>query len=298
MKNNSKADIFLPGIRGAAIFYLLTFIISWSVWSILILFPQAADWAPVIIILGAYGPLLASLILSRVMGDPSGARRWFRSVSGVRGQWRWILFGGLILPLLIALVHLGLYRLIIGSFALSVDPPWYWAASVIPLNILVLFWMSSAIEEFGWQGFAMPRLVEEMHPLLVCLVHGIIWATWHIPLYFTGGWKGDDQTIWLLYAITLTLTPIMFWLTRQASGSVIPAVLLHAATNHYSAVFAQAQTFPIFVEPLSIYFTEIKVGIYLLIALILIVKTRGQLGLLSSSTDGAVQPVIRYINQS
>ena len=285
MKDTPTVNNVLPGLGGAAKFYLLTFAISWAVWSILILFPGAADWAPLIVIFGAYGPLMASLILSRAAGGRGSARHWLRSVSGVRGRWRWILLGGFLLPLIIALAHLVLYRVIIGPFALSADPPWYWAASTGPLNVLVLFWMSSAIEEFGWQGFAMPRLASKLHPLVACLVHGLIWATWHLPLYFTGAWKGDDQAVWLLYAITLTLTPTMFWLTRQARGSVIPAVLFHAATNHYSALFAKEQSFPIFIEPLSANFVEIKVAIYLLIAVILIVTTRGQLGFSSSPAN-------------
>ena len=231
-----------------------------------------------IIIFGGYGPLIAALILSCSAGGPGAARRWFRSVSSVRRQWRWILLAGLILPLLIAFAHLILYRLLVGPFALSVNPPWYWAASAAPLDILLLFWLSSAIEEYGWQGFAMPRLAASMHPLLACLIHGVIWATWHLPLYFTGAWKGDYQAIWLLYDITLTLTPTMFWFTQRASGSVIPAVLFHAATNHYSSLFVDIQDFPVFVESLSAYFDEIKVAIYLVIALILIVTMRGRLG--------------------
>ena len=278
MKESGTANTYLPGLRGAAIFYALCFALSWAIWGTLILFPQTADWSPLIIIFGAYGPLIAALILSRLAPGPRTARSWLRSVSGARRQWRWLIFAALILPLLIALAHLGIFRLLIGPISLSIDPPWYWAASTAPLNILVLFWMSSAIEEFGWQGFAMPRLTASLHPLLASLIHGLIWATWHLPLYFTGVWKGDNQEIWLLYAITITLTPTMFWLTQKAAGSVIPAVLFHAATNHYSALFASPQEFPIFIQPLAAYFTEIKVAIYLLLALFLILITRGRLG--------------------
>lgn len=278
-KNDYAVELALPGIRGAAIFYAAAFLISWTIWSSLIFFPQTADWAPLIILAGAYGPLLAAFLLSRTVGGPGAARSWLRSVSGVRGKWRWILFGGLILPLLIALTHLLLCRVFAGPIALSANPPWYWAASTAPINILVLFWMSSAVEEFGWQGFAMPRLTRQLHPLVACLIQGVVWATWHLPLYLTGAWSADYQAVWLLYGITLALTPTLFWLTRQAGGSVIPAVLLHAATNHYSALFVEEQAYPVFAEPLSVYFVETKIMIYLLCALLLILLTHGRLGM-------------------
>ncbi len=265
----------LNGIRGAAIFYLLAYVLSWSIWGTFILISQIVDFAPLLIMLGAYGPLFAALILNRVGGGRGAGRKWFRSVFRWRLVWRWIVLGGLLLPLLIALVHLALYRSFVGSFALSTDPPWYWAVSVVPVNVLVLAWFSSAVEEFGWQGFALPRLTEQMHPLMANLLHGVLWATWHLPLYLSEDWSGNNQAIWLLYGITLSLAPMMYWLTRRANGSVVPAVLLHAATNLYSDLYEGED---VFAGSLADSFVAIKTGIYVVIALILIAATRSWLG--------------------
>ena len=265
----------LNGVRGAATFYLLAYALSWSIWGTFIFNPQIVDFAPLLIMIGAYGPLFAALILNRYAGGRGAGRKWFRAVFRWRPVWRWIVFGGLLLPLLIALVHLVLYRSFVGPFSLSADPPWYWAVSVVPFNVLVLAWFSSAVEEFGWQGFALPRLTEQMHPLLANLLHGVLWGTWHLPLYLSEDWSGNHQAIWLLYGITLSLAPMMYWLTRRASGSVVPAVLLHAATNLYSEMYEGEEVFS---GSLSTRFVEIKTFIYVLIALILIVATRGWLG--------------------
>jgi membrane protease YdiL (CAAX protease family) len=278
MDNPSVGSRYLPGIRGAIVFYLLTFALSWLIWGTLILFPQTAAWAPLLILFGAYGPLLASLLLARIAGGRGAIREWLRVVFAVRGRWQWIILGALGLPLLIALIHLLVHLLFVGPITLSADPPWYWAAAAVPVNIFVLAWMSSAVEEFGWQGFAMPRLVEQMHPLAASLVHGLLWGTWHLPLYLTKAWSADYQPVWLLYGITITLAPTMFWLTQKSGGSVVAAVLFHAATNYYSSTFVENQQFPIFSEPLTAYFAEIKLIIYLAIAVVLIAATRGRLG--------------------
>lgn len=279
MSSHQSDTSYLPGVGGAAVFYGLAFAISWAIWGALILLPQLAEWDLVLIVLGAYGPLLAALVLAGAKGGPRGAWGWFRSVFGVRRQWRWILLAGLVLPLLIAVAHLLLYRVLVGPFAPSADPPWYWAVSTSPLAIFFLFWAGSAVEEFGWQGFAMPRLASELHPLAACLIHGILWGTWHLPLYFVGGWSGGGQAVWLLYGITITLAPTMFWLTQSAAGSVIPAVVFHAATNHYTSLFTTQGEFPVFVEPLLTYFDAIKVVIYLTLAVAVAVYTRGWLGM-------------------
>jgi hypothetical protein len=54
------------------------------------------------------------------------------------------------------------------------------------------------------------------------------------------------------------------------------AVFLHYATNLYGDYLLGTD---IFIEPLSLYFSEIKTGIYWMIALFLIIRTNGRLGL-------------------
>jgi membrane protease YdiL (CAAX protease family) len=163
----------------------------------------------------------------------------------------------------------------VGSVSLSSDPPWYWAASAAPINIGLLFWLGSAVEEFGWQGVAVPALTERFAPLTAAGLHGILWGTWHLPLYLVDEWSGGGQSIIVLYGITITLSPIMAWLTRSAAGAVMPAVLFHAGTNHYTTLLGDDST--VFDPPLLESFGAIKLAVYVAIAAIICVATRGRL---------------------
>lgn len=69
----------------------------------------------------------------------------------------------------------------------------------------------------------------------------------------------------MLFGITVTLSPIMIWLTQSASGGVMPAVLFHAATNHYTSVFNQSGDKALFNPELEGSFDEIKLAIYLVV---------------------------------
>lgn len=43
-------------------------------------------------------------------------------------------------------------------------------------------------EEPGWRGFAQPRLQERFGPMAASLILGILWAFWHMPIWFSGQW--------------------------------------------------------------------------------------------------------------
>ena len=272
-------------------FYLLAFAVSWAVWAAALLFPGSEDIESLMIILGAYGPLVAALIVAR---RREGAWRWFRRVARPQGRWRLILLGGLVLPLLIAAAHLVVYASFVGSVSTSSDPPWYWTAVSSPVNIGLLFWLGSGMEEFGWQGMAVPALLRRFRPLTAAVVHGIVWGTWHLPLYLIDAWSGGDQSVAALYGITLTLSPIMIWLTRSAAGGVLPAVLFHTATNHYSNLYTDRIDNRLFDVPLTDSFDIIKIGVYSTIAAAIVVATRCRLlsdGLANRRPAGTGQSV-------
>jgi membrane protease YdiL (CAAX protease family) len=86
-------------------------------------------------------------------------------------------------------------------------------------------------EEFGWRGFLLPNLLY-LGKLKACLISGVIWGVWHTPLILMGHLY-DDYSILGILMITVMcvfLGIIFGWLTI-ASGSLIPAIVAHAALN-------------------------------------------------------------------
>jgi uncharacterized protein len=104
---------------------------------------------------------------------------------------------------------------------------------VLTLTIGTLFSvLSAAGEEIGWRGFMLTRLVEAGVPAPL-LVSGVVWALWHVPLILTGQYAaGENHTISAaLFVAGVSAAGCAIGFLRLSSGSVWPAVVLHAAWN-------------------------------------------------------------------
>jgi hypothetical protein len=111
-------------IRQVVTFYALAFVITWLILSLLIFIPAMKDFA-FLLIIGAYGPLVAGLITTQIFEGRAGLKAWLKTVFKLRVGLRWHLMGILFLPALIAFLHLMLFLALGGSAELSTDPPWY-----------------------------------------------------------------------------------------------------------------------------------------------------------------------------
>lgn len=258
-----------------ALFFLLAYLISWLIWGTIIIFPETMGEMYFLIIIGAFGPFAAAIILNRRQNGREGTKKWRQRILSIKKHIRWHLLGGLGIPLVIALIHIGFYSITQGLPELQTDPPWYWLLPAIPINVFVVFIYSSAFgEEPGWQGYAMPKLLKQFTPITSVFLLGFLWTLWHLPLQFIPIWSGKEPLhIMLLY--TPALAVISTWLTQKADGSVMPAVFFHYATNLYGNYLLGTD---IFVEPLVTHFSWIKTIIYWLIATTIIIKTKGRFG--------------------
>ena len=91
----------------------------------------------------------------------------------------------------------------------------------------------AAGEEIGWRGFLVPELGKFNSLTRTSVLSGVIWSAWHAPLIIWSDYNSGAPT-W--YAVTcfatmvISISFVFAWL-RLRSGSVWPAVLLHASHN-------------------------------------------------------------------
>ena len=93
--------------------------------------------------------------------------------------------------------------------------------------------VSALGEEIGWRGLLVPELARLTSFTKTALISGIVWAAWHIPGIFLADLSGDTPPLYAAVMFAILLIAISFpfaWLTLK-SGSLWPAVVLHASHN-------------------------------------------------------------------
>jgi membrane protease YdiL (CAAX protease family) len=128
-------------------------------------------------------------------------------------------------------------------FSLFGGPPVDWNGldplySVVPM-ILMLTVLAGIGEEFGWRGFALPRLQFRYSALTSSIIVGVFHGLWHVPLFLVEGttqysWRLDTGLIpaVLGYMVFIIAWTIQFtWVFNNTKGSVLLAAVMHGAQS-------------------------------------------------------------------
>lgn len=114
-------------------------------------------------------------------------------------------------------------------------------------------------EEWGWRGYLLPKMQENLPLLPMLLINGIIWGLWHAPLTIIGHNYGLDYPGFpyigiLAMCLFCTVIGILFSYVTIKTGSCLPAALAHGALNGFVSApsfFTKAGFGNPFIGPLS-----------------------------------------------
>jgi membrane protease YdiL (CAAX protease family) len=216
-------------------------------------------------VLAAFGPFVAAVVTLWAFQGRRALGCWLRAIFRPRVPVLLYLAGAFLLPLAIGGLHFGLYWVLGGSPDFSEAIPWYqYLAYLIPTALL-----TGGNEEPGWRGFALPALLERLHPLLAALILGVTHSFWHLPLM---GYYGTTIG-WYLFNV-IPLTVLLNWFYCRSRNSVWPVMLLHAGTNVIGS-FLPAPTNVLggFAD-----YMVLRGLVYWSMAIVLTIVTRGTLG--------------------
>jgi len=186
-------------------FILLAYAISWTAWIVALL----GAGMPLVVI-GAFGPAVAAGLVTHWTGG--SVRGWLRRLWHWRVPARFYLYALGLPALLFAVINLELALL-------GQDVELDRLGDALPAYLgtfLFVAVLGGGQEEPGWRGFALDRYQARHTPVRATLLLGLIWATWHLPLYGLG-FVGP-----LLFVFFYT------WLYNR-TGSVLLCLLLHAS---------------------------------------------------------------------
>ncbi len=86
-------------------------------------------------------------------------------------------------------------------------------------------------EEIGWRGYALPRLAARFEFALASVLLGLIWACWHLPLFFVPGNRLFGQSFPVCVLGVTGLSVAISWLYAHTNESLLLVMLMHSAVN-------------------------------------------------------------------
>lgn len=206
-------------------YIIMTFAISWISWGLLalliknsaLLFSDAAGTA--LFVVGGFAPTISAILLL----EDKSFKSVLRFIFGCRKR----SLGFLLLFCVLETLTIGL-----SSMELNPQIPLF----AIPIVFLTCTFVGGGNEELGWRGTMQPVLETKFPFPIATLITGIVWAVWHLPLWFVDG--STQQGIpFLLFAVFAVF--LSYWLAcvYKRTNSVFYCAVLHGLSNLLMSVF-------------------------------------------------------------
>lgn len=250
-------------------FFLLAYAASWALWLPLVWWAPSETMRQSLLVAGTFGPSVAAVLLIAARRGRTGLR------TELAQQWKWrlpitlwalILFG----PAVIILTAIAIAQAMGAPAGEWNDPGQLYLIILVFAYVVILG--GPLGEEFGWRGFALPRLERHIHPSAAVALLGLVWGLWHLPLFWIEGTVQQQMPFAAFLAQIIVTSVIYGWLWNETRS--LPAVVaVHAATN---TTVGLLPVLPDAAGSLIPLWTAISIAA--VIALLLILRTRGRLG--------------------
>jgi membrane protease YdiL (CAAX protease family) len=201
----------------------------------------------IVIFVAAFSASLAAVIITAIISGGPGVK----ALLGRFLIWRFGLGWWLAALLLPAVAALGSVLLsgLFGGRPLDVRQlqPVY---TLLPL-LLIKVVQAGVGEEFGWRGFALPRLQRRHSALVASIIVGVMHGLWHWPLYFVEPMtQYYERVAWgfvpalLIDTVMVTLWSVTYtWLYNNTRGSVLIAAFFHGVVPTWMTYLAATGAF-------------------------------------------------------
>ena len=287
MSTASISSIKEPGLKALVgrqplvSMYIILFALGWSGLILQVLNSQGSlsmslPLFAFVQILTGWAPGIAAVLITAIIAGRAGVRDLMRRFLIWRVGFQWYMIALFLLAAII-LGGIGLHVLFGG------DMPKIPAAGSSLLNTAIVFLVLIVLglllntEEIAWRGFALPRLQSRYGVLIGGLLLVIPEVMLHLPL-FMDKTNPFFQTVGIYWfsAFSVAMVFIYIFVFNKTRGSLLLVTLMHASQNAWANLLSDDHIARPF---------QFSVALVWMIALALILFTKGQLGYDGESTD-------------
>lgn len=236
-KNNFLLSTSSFKVNAITIYFVIAFLFTWAFHiAIPVLgFDFSASLSNpglLLYFIGLLGPLISSIYVTRRKEGWKAVKKLLKKGLKWKFSWKWYVFAMFSVPTLM-LLNLAIDR---------VEAPFETSNfSFVLLPLIAQIWVVLG-EEYGWRGFALPRLQNQYGSIGASILLGFLWAFWHFPMFFIPGSAQytdaivEDFSNYVLLLIFWSI--IMTMLYYRTKRSLLVCFIFHAFVNFGAWIIA------------------------------------------------------------
>lgn len=220
-------------------FYLVAFGYSWGFWLLGIFFLH--EMAPELVIsIGGMGTVVAVIVYWLFLYNKDQRKEYLKRLVRVKNVSvvYWILAALLPVAVMIAAETIDGLMAARPFVLFDIDKAFIKAGWTYPIFLL---FFGPLPEEMAWRGVALDELIKKGE-LRAQLIVAVLWAAWHIPLFFIEGsyqhtLGPDPASVWLFFINVIFPSLIIGWLYIKSDRSILVAIFYHFMLNLSGEMF-------------------------------------------------------------
>jgi CAAX protease family protein len=207
-------------------FFVLTYAVTWTLWWAASVVPLVVASRELVFLPGTVAPAVVALWLTARLEGRAGVNALLGRLFAWQVRVRWYLFAVGFMAAIKGMVAVW-QHVFTRAWPQFEAVPWLLLAGAVVLSTPV-----QAGEEIGWRGFALPRMAARLGLGRAGVLLGVIWAGWHLPLFFFAGTDSTGQSF-PVYVLGVTAVSVAIaWLYGHTGGSLLLVMLMHSAINN------------------------------------------------------------------
>lgn len=235
--------------RNLWLFFLIAFAFTWLFWILEALAMRGMLGTSIFVdfLVGpdnpaAWGPLVAAFLLTYLSARKVGVIKLLKRGVDFRFNKIWWL------PTLFLMPAITGGALLLAILSGETIPELTWLSNPLTLVvgsysfIYLLFLGGPLQEEFGWRGYALPRLQARFNALVSSLILGLMWGLWHLSYFFIGEAIIYQHAIFGLIISDILIAILMTWLYNNTGGSILTALIFHTTISFSWVLFPTLET--------------------------------------------------------
>lgn len=181
-----------------------------------------------LLVVSVFGPLMGALFAVRREHGKGAPGKYLRTFLDLRLGWK---------TYILAILILG------GTTAVAWLIPEFFGAERLPMllpsgwiflpYLLLMIFFGGGQEEFGWRGYALPRMEKRLGLWLANILLGIMWALWHLPLWFIPGTSQTYMHFGGFILLTVGYSFLFSWIREISGNRPFSGLFVHGVANAF-----------------------------------------------------------------